>query len=943
MTFLKKRKYCMVVGVDQFPALKAMTSSDESCGEEGALDGGVSPRDTASDDEPLLGPKPAPLPLPLPPDHSVPKAKGKGEEGEKDATQTWPTMLQSELLNLRLKKTVRLHLTKDQARDFSLVELIEMQSCANRPLINGDEEAEGCSTTGKWLEQLLVKYQEEASEGEYKRKKKKNNEPNEDDYDVNDPWIDDADVHDDLDQTGTKYGGFYISAGDVEDASSTEEEDGVEGDSTSDDNFQHLLVHAPVKHKAPLTLARKKKENEGSNTTPIKKLKKHSKGLKITMNAKTLPSSGKPMVAERKDMHVFKSKPLDENAKVTKKVRHTLKVQGDNQPITHRKQEKKSKDDVESEKAIVKVKKRKHDLEPMKVKKAKKHRVAPEPVQSTASPEASNDVSNEVNVTSEQPKGRARLFLAANAVTVPGGIPFNLAKASTPTTPSPTKPSLVTTTSLSSSLLPPAARIHVDSPITDDDMPLLLLSLAKPSQPICTKSTDFKPSTVIDVKAEPSIVVPDIGPVKKKQSRLAQCASDTESKKKTKKQKHNATEPIEGPCKAPSMDKRVVSDHEREVEGNIDVLFENKTEAVTNLKEWLQSHNGNQPLNEEGHAIVHVVAQLGKEYGPLLSQLAEVLNSHGVDMNATDKLGNTGLHVVLLREHVQLNALKALLPYIDTNIPNKVGDTVLHQSVRRLKLTTTKRIVDQGGDPSVKNNVGMTPFDIALEKGNTPEGQEMVKMLFNVVNNLRYTIPSSTSSAASGSLSTLPQKTGNKDVDSGPSDPSTSEQGNRDLPVRKKKLRRRNPFSFDVSQESLAMLTHIKKIAPKANRGVLSLGMVKVLVDLDESLDALKNRQKHEVYGTLAAYTDVPKATIASQATQARFEKYLLKAVETLKTTAELCDLPVRNENGEMILASELRTCIESMIELKQTALMRVKGRKDPAKVLDALNLYLAE
>lgn len=59
------------------------------------------------------------------------------------------------------------------------------------------------------------------------------------------------------------------------------------------------------------------------------------------------------------------------------------------------------------------------------------------------------------------------------------------------------------------------------------------------------------------------------------------------------------------------------------------------------------------------------------------------------------------------------------------------GDTALHLAAKHSLMTMLTTIVDSGADPSIKNNKGETPGDIAIAYGHALEGRWLNMLISN--------------------------------------------------------------------------------------------------------------------------------------------------------------------------------------------------------------------
>eukprot|EP00124_Ichthyophonus_hoferi_P005447 Ihof_evm1s792 gene=Ihof_evmTU1s792 len=201
-----------------------------------------------------------------------------------DSEQCYVAVLPSETLNLKLRNTVRLDIDIGRAGEFSLIEMVEGPKGGgfkeNDDLESGPDSPKPYGGgAGKWLNEVIAKY-----ENAVENPSKKRGRPiDDDDYDVDDPWIDDSELMDEVDAVGTKYGGFYICSGTVEDLSESEldddgdEEDNVEGGSEADDTPVEVTCQATSginDGESPLGLPSDREKRKSDSLQPLPPAKK---------------------------------------------------------------------------------------------------------------------------------------------------------------------------------------------------------------------------------------------------------------------------------------------------------------------------------------------------------------------------------------------------------------------------------------------------------------------------------------------------------------------------------------------------------------------------------------------------------------------------------------------------------------------------------------------
>lgn len=97
------------------------------------------------------------------------------------------------------------------------------------------------------------------------------------------------------------------------------------------------------------------------------------------------------------------------------------------------------------------------------------------------------------------------------------------------------------------------------------------------------------------------------------------------------------------------------------------------------------------------------------------SIVAHLLISEGADLNAADNQGNNALHYLAKRNSwvVEDDTAKLLLAAdIDINKTNNLGRTPLHLAILSKKRNLIQSLIDAGADLNIPDNTGVTPLDM---------------------------------------------------------------------------------------------------------------------------------------------------------------------------------------------------------------------------------------
>jgi len=122
--------------------------------------------------------------------------------------------------------------------------------------------------------------------------------------------------------------------------------------------------------------------------------------------------------------------------------------------------------------------------------------------------------------------------------------------------------------------------------------------------------------------------------------------------------------------------------------------------------------------NADVHAhhglIPHRVVRVGG--GDRLAVM-QVLLDHGANVNATDAIGFTPLHVAADTGDAALAVMKLLLDHrADVHATDAVGGTPLHEAANRGNADVARVLIHYGGSIMARNNFGETVADVATER-----------------------------------------------------------------------------------------------------------------------------------------------------------------------------------------------------------------------------------
>lgn len=112
----------------------------------------------------------------------------------------------------------------------------------------------------------------------------------------------------------------------------------------------------------------------------------------------------------------------------------------------------------------------------------------------------------------------------------------------------------------------------------------------------------------------------------------------------------------------------------------------------------------------QGRTLVAIAAGDGKP------ALIPILARYGAHVNMPDDQGNTPLILAmrLSDQDVAIQVVKELLKQgANVDAQNKNGETALFRAVQRKKHTLIQFLLENGADPAIKNNQGLTPLAVA--------------------------------------------------------------------------------------------------------------------------------------------------------------------------------------------------------------------------------------
>ncbi|MDF1875246.1 ankyrin repeat domain-containing protein [Sulfurimonas sp. SAG-AH-194-I05] len=97
-------------------------------------------------------------------------------------------------------------------------------------------------------------------------------------------------------------------------------------------------------------------------------------------------------------------------------------------------------------------------------------------------------------------------------------------------------------------------------------------------------------------------------------------------------------------------------------------------------------------------------------------QFVEFLISQKVNLNTkSSRYNETALHGAIRHNHINL-AFYLIRRMTDMNLKNSYGDTVLHVATKKAMNSMIKLIIAKNANKRLKNNAGLTAFDIAKNR-----------------------------------------------------------------------------------------------------------------------------------------------------------------------------------------------------------------------------------
>jgi ankyrin repeat protein len=146
-------------------------------------------------------------------------------------------------------------------------------------------------------------------------------------------------------------------------------------------------------------------------------------------------------------------------------------------------------------------------------------------------------------------------------------------------------------------------------------------------------------------------------------------------------------------------------------------LLINAVEAnnLSLVKELIgDGHNINEK-DKYGYSALHVASSKGR------LDIAAFLINNGIELNARDKSGGTILHYVAVFNQIDIGTL-ALKHGADLSIEDSYGNQPLWTAVfndkgRGERMELIRLYLQNGADPNHTNNVGKSPKDILIRRG----------------------------------------------------------------------------------------------------------------------------------------------------------------------------------------------------------------------------------
>lgn len=134
-------------------------------------------------------------------------------------------------------------------------------------------------------------------------------------------------------------------------------------------------------------------------------------------------------------------------------------------------------------------------------------------------------------------------------------------------------------------------------------------------------------------------------------------------------------------------------------------------------KSWWKAKKGNKTglvpsnyIETNTESIDHPLHEAAKRGN--MSFMQECINNR-VSVNGLDKASSTPLHWAAHGGHMECLHTLLSVPNCEVNVQNKLGDTPLHSAAWRGHAEAVVSLLEKGADPTIKNNEGKQPYDLA--------------------------------------------------------------------------------------------------------------------------------------------------------------------------------------------------------------------------------------